>query len=56
MAEENLSQCCKQTLERKLRIIRAAYTSFPVIKDIACPICRKIIKIRVYEKGEEAQA
>ncbi len=30
--------------------IAATYLSFPVIKDIPCPTCLRIIPIRVYEK------
>ncbi len=56
MAEDTLKECCKKTLEKKLKIIRETYTSFPVIKDIACPVCQGIIKIRVYERPQEAGA
>jgi len=28
--------------------LRKAITSYPVIKDVPCPKCRRIIKIRLY--------
>jgi hypothetical protein len=54
MAEQT-KECCKKTLAQKLKTIRESYASFPVIKDIACPVCREIIKIRVYERPEDSQ-
>ncbi len=52
---EKTKECCRKTLEHKLKTIRESYASFPVIKDMACPVCREIIKIRVYERPEEPQ-
>jgi hypothetical protein len=51
---KTLKPCCEKTLNTQLKHIRNTYTSFPVIKDIPCPVCRQIIPVRVYEKSEEA--
>lgn len=49
-----LKSCCEKTLNLQLKHIRNNYISFPVIKDIPCPVCRQIIPVRVYEKPDEA--
>jgi len=51
---KTLKPCCEKTLDTKVKHIRANYKSFPVIKDIPCPVCRQIIQVRVYEKPAEA--
>ena len=53
MAKE-LKPCCEKTLTARVKKIRNYYTTFPVIKDIPCPVCRQIIQVRVYEKSSEA--
>ena len=42
-------ECCRRTRERWLKRIRAYYTSFPVIKDVPCEKCRRVLQIRVFE-------
>lgn len=54
MAKTTLKPCCEKTLNAQLKHIRDNYTSFPVIKDIPCSVCRQIIPVRVYEKPAEA--
>ena len=54
MAKTTLKPCCEKTLNDRLKHIRKHYASFPVIKDIPCPVCRQIIQVRVYEKPVEA--
>ena len=49
-----LKSCCEKTLNLQLKHIRNNYISFPVIKDIPCPVCRQIIPVRVHEKPDEA--
>lgn len=44
--------CCQRTIERMMRLIRASYVSFPVIKDVPCEECKEILAIRVYSKPE----
>ena len=41
--------CCKKTREEWERKIRLYYSSFPVIKNVPCEGCRRILEIRVYE-------
>ena len=48
MAEE-LKPCCEETLRRRQRLVESAYTSYPVIKDIPCPTCKQILKLRIYQ-------
>ena len=50
MAESDTERaCCERTRDEWERRIRLYYSSFPVIKDVPCPDCRRILKIRVYE-------
>ena len=44
--------CCQRTIERMMRVIRASYVSFPVIKDVPCDECKEILAIRVYTKPQ----
>ena len=48
--------CCEKELRTQIKRIARAYSSFPVIKNIPCPTCRRIIPIRVYEKPSEAES
>ena len=42
-------ECCRKTREEWERRIRLYYSSFPVIKDVPCQGCRRILNVRVYE-------
>ena len=53
MAKTTLKPCCEKTLATHIKHIRNNFTSFPVIKDVPCPVCRQIIPVRVYEKPDE---
>ncbi len=44
--------CCEREFQTQLKLIGATYTTFPVIKDVPCPTCQRIIPIRVYKKPE----
>lgn len=46
------SECCRRTRERQLDLIRELYLSFPVIRDMPCPTCNRILQIRVYQRPE----
>jgi hypothetical protein len=54
MAKTTLKPCCEKALKAQIKHIRNNYASFPVIKDIPCPVCRQIIPVRVYERPAEA--
>lgn len=49
MADDE-KDCCTRTRERWNRRIAAYYASFPVVKDVPCDECRRILEIRVYER------
>lgn len=51
---KTLKPCCEKTLNQQLKHIRQNYRSFPVIKEIPCPVCRQVVPVRVYEKPAEA--
>jgi hypothetical protein len=47
--------CCAAERRRWMEQIRRSYLTFPVIRSVACPTCKKILQIRVYERpGDEA--
>jgi len=48
---ETLHPCCEQAKRTYLARIDRAIISYPVIKTIPCPTCRRVIPIRVYEPG-----
>ncbi len=50
---EELSPCCQRAREAYVRRLANAVTSYPVIKSIACPTCRRIIPIRLYAPPTE---
>lgn len=54
MAKITLKPCCEKTLATHLKHIRDNFTSFPVIKDVPCLVCKQIIPVRVYEKPDAA--
>lgn len=41
--------CCQKTRAEWERRIQMYYSSFPVIKDVPCTTCRRVLKIRVFE-------
>lgn len=55
MSESTEPACCAKTREEWERRIRLYYSSFPIIKDVPCPDCRRILKIRVYDESSVAE-
>jgi hypothetical protein len=55
---EPLQECCQRAREQFIARLTKGIASYPVIKDLPCPTCRRIIQIRVYvrpgETGETA--
>ena len=45
---EALQSCCQKARDGFIRRIARTITSYPVIKEIPCPVCRRIIPIRLY--------
>lgn len=53
---EGEAPCCARARRRALAAIQRDYLSFPVIKDLVCPVCKRVQKIRVYSREEAASA
>jgi len=43
------ADCCRKTRAEWERKIALYYSSFPVIKNVPCQGCSRILEIRVYE-------
>ena len=43
------AECCQKTRTEWERKIGLYYSSFPVIKDVPCEKCRRVLQIRVFE-------
>ena len=50
---DTLQPCCVRAQERYVARITRNVTSYPFIKEIPCPTCRRVIKIRIYQRPEE---
>ncbi len=50
---ETLQACCQRAREAYVKRVVNAIVSYPVIKTIPCPTCRRIISIRLYEAPGE---
>jgi len=46
-------ECCAAERRKWLEQIRSSYLTFPVIRSVPCPTCKKILQIRVYERPDE---
>ena len=53
MAEE-LSPCCQRARHAYVKRLASAIVNYPVIKNIPCPTCKRIIPIRLYAPPTEA--
>ena len=45
---EALNPCCQVARQRYIKRVTETVASYPLIKDIPCPTCRRIIQIRLY--------
>ena len=50
---ETLEPCCEKARRSYVTRLRKAIVSYPVIKDVPCPSCKRIIKIRLYTPPSE---
>ena len=50
---EALQACCQRAQEAYVKHLANAIVSYPVIKTIPCPTCRRVISIRLYEAPRE---
>lgn len=46
--------CCHRTMRKELALIEKNYLSFPVIKNLVCPSCSFVMKLRVYSGDDLA--
>jgi hypothetical protein len=53
---DTLHPCCERERARFLARVAHGIASYPVIKDIPCPDCRRIIPIRVYTREAADQS
>jgi hypothetical protein len=53
MAEE-LSPCCQRARLAYVKRLASAIVNYPVIKNLPCPTCKRIIPIRLYAPPAEA--
>lgn len=51
---EALQACCVRARQEYVARLRKSIASYPVIKDVPCPTCRRIIQIRIYTPRDEA--
>jgi hypothetical protein len=45
-------ECCLAERRKQLDTIRKNYLTFPVIKSVPCPTCKKVLQIRVYDAAD----
>jgi hypothetical protein len=50
-----LNPCCQAARARFIERAVATVTSYPLIKSIPCPTCRRIIQIRLYVPPGEVE-
>ncbi|MEI8360126.1 MAG: hypothetical protein RL698_2717 [Pseudomonadota bacterium] len=48
--------CCAATRRKLIDSIRRNYLSFPVIRRMACPECKMILNVKVFERPEDEAA
>ncbi len=51
---EALQPCCERARRQYVTRLTKAVASYPVIKDVPCPTCKRIIQIRIYVRPGEA--
>ena len=45
-------ECCHREMRKELSSVEKSYLSFPVIKDVVCPECSFVCKLRVYSRKQ----
>ncbi len=50
---DQLQPCCEKARDQYVKRVTAAITSYPVIKDLPCPTCKRIIPVRIYARPRE---
>ena len=52
---EKLQPCCEHARRTYVERLHKAITSYPVIKNIPCPTCRRIVPIRIYARPDAGE-
>ena len=52
---ETLPPCCQRARQAYVGRVTKTIMSYPVIKDIPCPTCRRVIPIRLYAPPSEVR-
>jgi hypothetical protein len=55
MADE-LQACCQRARKEFIERVTKTLASYPLIKNLPCPQCRRVIPIRIYEPPDQAAA
>ncbi len=55
MAEAS-QPCCERARANFIKRLTAGMVSYPVIKNLPCPTCKRIVPIRLYAAPEESQS
>ena len=51
---EALQPCCERARQLYVKRFTGAVANYPVIKNLPCPTCNRIIPIRIYMPPDEA--
>ncbi len=52
---DDLLECCKRARREFVERVTKTISSYPLIKNLPCPECRRVIPIRIYEAPEAAE-
>ena len=50
---DTLQACCERARQQYVARLTKAVASYPVIKNVPCPTCKRIIPIRIYARPGE---
>lgn len=51
---DELQACCLRARKQYVDRVSKTLLSYPLIKNLACPKCQRIIPIRIYEPPEDS--
>jgi len=51
---DGLQPCCERARGEYVTRVTKSVTSYPIIKNLPCPTCRRVIPIRVYARPDAA--
>lgn len=50
---DDLQACCLRARKAFVDRVTKTLTSYPLIKDLPCPQCQRVIPIRIYEPPDQ---